>query len=308
MVALVNEGRDGLWETLVTIDMIRDEWSDPRLDLAHDTWVATSEAGEYIAVAEVWFEDNPPAEDRVYRHIGFTMHPSYRESQRELMEHLFTTALDHALARPLVDPSKQYYLKAWASANDEWKHAWLLQHGFEQIHIGCTMLRDKLDPLPGVPPLQGVRIERWSQERDRTLWQALNEGFSSEETFTPLTWQEWRDIYHSERMDPSLWYLAVTEEGGQIVGFAISEIDHESNQISGRRDGWITDLTVLEGWRNQGIGTNLLLRAIETLKEAGMSAVKVGVDSTEPHIATQLYESLGFHIIQGSCTYRRPIS
>ncbi|MBA3530912.1 MAG: GNAT family N-acetyltransferase [Ardenticatenales bacterium] len=305
MVDLVNAGRDGVWETLVTVDMIRDEWGDARLDLAHDTWAAVNENGDYIAVAEVWFEGPTSEGESVTRHIGFTLHPDHREGHTDLLEHLFSLALERARSRPHDEPGKKYYLRAWAAANDAWKHDWIRARGFEHVHIGCTMICDALETLPLPSAVEGIRIEPWSPERDQDLWLALNEGFKSEETFTPLTWAEWKNLYHSERMDPALWHLAVDVASNKIAGFALNEIDYEANEESGRLDGWVIDLTVLPEWRNQGFGTVLLLSAVQTFREAGMTAVKVGVDSTETENATTLYESLGFRVMQGSCTYRR---
>ncbi|MDQ4075207.1 MAG: hypothetical protein M3220_03055 [Chloroflexota bacterium] len=293
----------------VTADLIRDEWSDPRLNLARDTWVAVNEAGEYIAVAEVWFEEEDEEdEESTIRHIGFTMHPDYRESHADLMEHLYSLAVERARSHPM-DLDKEYYLRAWASANDAWKREWLLDHGFEYVHCGFTLLYDNLANLPAIPNVHGARIEPWSPERDDDLWQALNEGFSDDETFVPLAWEEWQAIYHgSARANPSLWRLAIDIDTEAVVGLALTEIVDIAPDVGSPREGWVTDLTVVEPWRGRGLRRALLIAALHALHDAGVSAVLMGLDSAQPESATRLPDALGFKILRGSCTYHKPLN
>ena len=305
MAALMNVCRTSEWDGKVTVDMIRNEWQDTRLNLDLDTWVAINQADDYIAVAEVWFDDPDNDESVITRHVGFNMHPAYRESNGDLMDQMLEEAMDHAVGRPLDQLNQNYVLRAWASAHDKWKHKILTSHGFEHSHCGYTMIYEDLADLPSVSSIPEVSIERWTPKRDRGLWKALNEGFSTEDSFVPLSWDEWQSLYHSGRMDPELWNLAVDQTSGRVVGLAISEIDREFNRTTNRKDGWIVDLAVIEPWRGYGIGRALLLTAMHTLRDAGINAVKMGIDSTDPSRATLLYDSLGFLIMQGSHTYHK---
>src|SRR5688572_5820502 len=79
MADLVNRSRAFDFDGPVTVDMIRVEWSDPRLKLDRDTFVAVNVEGEYVAVAEVWFNDPDDDDEVVTRHLGFAMDPEYRE-------------------------------------------------------------------------------------------------------------------------------------------------------------------------------------------------------------------------------------
>src|SRR5690349_3843564 len=73
MADLVNRCRTFDFEGPVTVDMIRDEWGDTRLSLERATFVALNANGDYIAVAEVWFNDPDNSDAVVTRHIGFAM-------------------------------------------------------------------------------------------------------------------------------------------------------------------------------------------------------------------------------------------
>lgn len=308
MAALVNASRGEEEGMTVTVDLIRDEWLDSRLNLARDTQVAVTERGEYVAATEVWFEDDLDAEHaEIIRHIGFTMHPSYRATYSELMETLFEQAIEHAHLQPRL-AGKRYFLRAWASANDTWKHEWLLAHGFQYVHCGFTLLYDGTERIPAMPSIPGIRIEPGSSEREFELWQALNEAFSTDESFVPLSLREWSDLYQSSRqMDFGLWRIAIDEASDEIVGIALTEIADIAPDVGDPQEGWITDLGVLEGWRGRGIGKALLISALHGLRTLGIHAVLMGVDSQDPDNLVHLYESVGFRVLRGSCTYRRPM-
>lgn len=307
MTDLVNACRANDMEGLVTVGMIQDEWLDPRLQLDRDTWVVVDEEGTYIAAAEVWFNDPDNDDAVITRHIGLAMRPEYRDRYPELAEDIFNRALQHAITKPFAHPEQDYVLRIWAAAKDQWKHDFALRHGFSLVHIGYTMSCDGLDELPPLPGVEGIRIEGWSEARDRGLWEALNEAFSTDDTFVPLSWEEWRELYHYDTADPKHWCLAIDVASDRVVGMALTEVDWEQPGMGRAREAWIVDLGVVPSYRNRGIGRLLLLAALHALRETGVSAVKMGIDSTDPEHATDLYHSVGFTIFQGSHTYNRPL-
>lgn len=308
MADLVNRCRAFDFDGPVTVDMIRDEWSDPRLKLDRDTFVAINAEGEYIAVAEVWFNDPDNDDEVVTRHIGFAMDPAYRDDHPELIDYLLEQAVHHAQHHPFRRPENKYVLRAWASANDPWKQNKIMGMGFQLHHIGYTMVREELEMLPAFSDIPNVQLAAWTEERDPDVMDALNESFSSDKSFTRLKWEEWQELYHGTRSTPALWRLAIDLTNDRIVGMALTEIDEETNADTGRKDGWIVDLAVRDEWRNFGIGRAVLLAAMHALHEAGMTAVLMGVDSNDPDKATQLYESLGFRVMKGSRTYLKALN
>ena len=305
--ALANACRTSKKDPIVTIDMIRQEWEDSRLRLESDTWVALNKEGHYICVAEVWFDDPDNDEAVRTRHIGFEMHPAYQREHGDLMDKLLYEAIQHASTRPFSHSNQGYVLRIWASATNPWKHEVALKHGFEHTHIGYTMIHEQLDELPPVADMPNIRFEDWRPERDVDFWIALNESFSTEPSFKPLDWSEWFKLYHDKRNDQHLWSLAINEEREDAIGLVIAEIDRQANRQSNRQDGWVVDLGVIKGWRNRGIGRALMLHVMHKLRHAGMTAVKMGIDSYDPVKATRLYKSLGFKVLHGSHTYLKTL-
>lgn len=304
MAELVNSSRTKEGQAPVTVDMIREEWSDPRFDLERDSWVAVDGEGRYVAAAEVWFEQ--PDEEIRTRHIGFTIRPEYRDSAAPLLEELVERAIAHASSYN-IDGEQSYRLRAWASANDEWKQQWSLEHGFRYAHCAYSLVHDTLDTLPPIEVPAGVRLEPWSEAQDHTVWQVLNEGFADDPTFVPLSWEEWQRLYHdSPKIDPTLWQLAIAATDERVIGLALTEIDDIAPDVGSPQEGWITDLAVLEPWRGRGVGHALLLAALHALRDAGITAVMTGLDADGPG-ATELYEDVGFRILRGSCTFHRTL-
>lgn len=309
MADLVNASRTSEEEVGVTDEMIHDEWTDPRLDLDHDTWVAVDETGRYLAAAEVWFGEPDYDRDIVIRHIGFTMLPDLYPIGADLMGSLFEQAIARGTNRPFAHPDKPYALRAWASALDEWKNQWLQRHGFRLTHVGYTMVYDDPATLPPVPAVAGVRFEVGSSARDSELRNAVNQAFSSDPTYTPLSGAEWDVLFDSAATPDAHWVLAIEEATDRVVGFAVAEIDRETNDATGQQDGWVMDLAVLPSYRGHRIGRALVLKAMNDLCEAGMTAIKMGIDSFDsPDEAMRLHQSLGFRILKGSHTYHRPLN
>lgn len=308
MAELVNASHATEFGIQVTPDLIRDEWQDPRLDLARDTRVAVNEHDEFIAATEVWLEGGDEEGAELARHIGFTMHPRYRESHAPLLETLFAQALEHARSHPRA-PDKQYHLRAWAAAQDEWKQQWVRAHGFQSAHCVLTLCHDRLDTLLPVPKAEGICIERGAPEREYDLWETLNTIFLDDEQFTPLTWDEWKALYlEPERMEPALWRLAIDEQRDAIVGIALTEMSEAALDGNPTPEGWITDFGLLvDQAQAEPVGQALLLAALHALRDAGAKQVLLGVELPDFTPALSLYKGVGFQVLHGSCIFTRPL-
>jgi len=89
------------------------------------------------------------------------------------------------------------------------------------------------------------------------------------------------------REHPDWVYVAV--EDGDIVGFATIEYDEE------QRSGRIQNNAVLEEYRNRGISTQLVERAVAELGKLG--ARHISVHTTHVPAARRVYEKAGFELV-----------
>lgn len=96
--------------------------------------------------------------------------------------------------------------------------------------------------------------------------------------------------------------LVLAWAGSNLVGFCHSATE----QVAGRRRGWIVALGVRSGYRRQGLGSALLRRAVEHLSAGGCGEIGVsgyadrylfpGVDRERYPSAPGLFRRAGFEI------------
>lgn len=93
----------------------------------------------------------------------------------------------------------------------------------------------------------------------------------------------------------------VAESDGQIVGYIMCRVEYDTlytnpNKIGKR--GHIISIAVLPRYQGQGIGTELMLKALENMKkyygaEEYYLEVRVGNE-----VALKLYKKLGFNVVK----------
>jgi RimJ/RimL family protein N-acetyltransferase len=96
----------------------------------------------------------------------------------------------------------------------------------------------------------------------------------------------------ADRMASDNSIMLVAEVGGQIIG----QLGCRGAQRKAVRHAVTLGMSVGRGWRNQGIGTALMARAIEWARNSGIVTrieVKVYVRN---EMAIHLYEKFGFQI------------
>ncbi len=109
----------------------------------------------------------------------------------------------------------------------------------------------------------------------------------------------------SPDMKPELSWVAEVDDGpGAAAGFCLCEIKEDENEQTGRSEGWIALLGTIREWRGKGLGRSLLIRGLQSLKDAGLHTALLGVDSASPTGANRLYESAGFHVRDHEFAYK----
>jgi ribosomal protein S18 acetylase RimI-like enzyme len=109
----------------------------------------------------------------------------------------------------------------------------------------------------------------------------------------PFLYPDWRKIQkdgvETVCRNRGKYITLVAERGNQVVGFVV----YESNQETKR--GEVILLAVHPDHQNDGIGTELNLRALEAMKAAGMELAVVETGGDESHApARRSYEKAGY--------------
>ena len=107
-------------------------------------------------------------------------------------------------------------------------------------------------------------------------------------------WRKARHIDHD--IDVPGGELAVAEESGIPVGYVTMMFDRET------LIGWIHNLAVDPGVRNQGLGRQLLEHALDRFRAEGMTVAKIETLEQNP-VGRHLYPSLGFREVARQIHY-----
>jgi mycothiol synthase len=169
--------------------------------------------------------------------------------------------------------------------------------------VGLQLLRNRphmaYHPLenlahPPVPP--GIQVRPYSRgQDDRSAVDTLNQAFADDWEFVPVTIEQWSLWLNSPQWRAELNLVA--SQGNQVVGLCLCVVNEERIEWLGRRDGYVDTLCVRPSFQRKGIGTALLLAALQALRTAGMVSASLDTDEDNPTQAARLYESVGFREI-----------
>jgi len=133
-----------------------------------------------------------------------------------------------------------------------------------------------------------------------------NETFKEHYNFRPNTVEETQYMIENRpEIDINGWFFAYLQ--GKPVGYVGIGIDKKFIEEKGIKRGWIWKIGVLKPERNKGVGTRLILTAMDFLKSKGMTEATLGVDDTNPTNAIELYKKVGFKIAKKEFTYLKNI-
>lgn len=94
----------------------------------------------------------------------------------------------------------------------------------------------------------------------------------------------------------SVFVVAETEAGGErgvVVGFVVGTVEREIGVYVLREYGFVHDLWVEEGYRNEGVGRQLVMLAVAGFRELGVRQVRA--DTAWGNTAARgLFERAGF--------------
>lgn len=288
----------------VTVEDISRNFEHPtNFNPYKDVLIAEVE-GKLIAHSNVnWIEK--PGKLRLYNHHVVIL-PEWRGMGiREAMlrwneQRLREIAKDHPM-----DVEKQFEVWA-ASEENEWKSL-LETESYKPFWFLLEMVRRDLDNIPDMPFPEGIEIRPVKPEHYRKIWKASQEALRDERTYTDdaFTEEAYKRLMKSPIFMPELWQVAW--EGDEIVGAIHNYIDEDENRVLNRKWGHPERVFVRRQWRRKGIAKALLARSLKAIKDYGMEAATLDVDTDNPSGAPKLYESLGFRVERQFTFFRKPL-
>ena len=170
------------------------------------------------------------------------------------------------------------------------------RHGYEFVRRFWQMETELAAEPPEPEWPDGIRVETYSPERERAIFDAIEDAFQDHWNFRPHVFEEWR-AWNVEResFDGSIWFLAL--DGDEIAGMSICVLREDA--------GWINILGVRRPWRRSGLGLALLRQSFVEFRRRGLSRAGLDVDSENPTGATRLYERAGMRVELQSDAYEK---
>jgi len=132
-----------------------------------------------------------------------------------------------------------------------------------------------------LPTLKAIMVEAFDGV-------SIDQGIEQE--FGPINGHDWkwrkaRHLDQDATRDPE--GIIVAEQAGRIVGFVSCWIDREGGM------GHVPNISLVPDARGQGLGRQLLERAMERFRAAGMTHAKIET-LAQNAVGNHLYSSLGF--------------
>jgi mycothiol synthase len=271
---------------------------DPHFDLAADARLVES-GGEVAAWGRIWHRPSGAREERAFL-LG-TVDPAHRGTGIGAVLLRWQLARAEAILRAATLSLPRF---ARARAYDHQADARRLyaRCGMAPVRYDDELLRD-LDAPAEVPVLPGVAIVPWDATRSEDARQVQNEAFADHWGSTPLDRAAWdhHNAAFGSRLDLS--FLAL--DGAVVVGVCRNGYFPDDEAVTGRRDGWIRQLSVARSHRKRGIASALIAASLQAFRTAGLTHSAIGVDSENPTGAHHLYQRLGYRPMHRVVVYQR---
>jgi mycothiol synthase len=277
-----------------TVDLVREEWALPRLDLQHDVWLLEHERGGLAGYGFCWVEapGDIVAEqivDPAARGLGLS------EFLLELGE---ARALELQAA---AAAGVEALLGVWSHHTDLARIEMVERRGFAHVRTFLRLDRDlgpEVEP-PVWPAGAEVRLFRTGQD-EAAVHAAGEEAFRDHFRPAEMDLDEWLEFRFSrDDIDAGLWFVAW--DGEEVAGAVLA--------FETPLGGYVDELFVRRPWRSRGLGRALLLEVCAELRRRGQPMAYLGVDSENPTGAMHLYESAGFRSVRGpTYFYEKAIS
>lgn len=119
--------------------------------------------------------------------------------------------------------------------------------------------------------------------------------------------ERWQHYVAWSAFRPDLTVIAEDATTHEIAGYCMIVVNEEEHKRLSVKRGWIDILGVRRPYRNQGLGTSLLLAGLQNLRDAGLQQAALGCDSENLTGATRIYERVGFQVSKTQFVYRKPM-
>jgi mycothiol synthase len=195
--------------------------------------------------------------------------------------------------------------QSWVFGGQVGAEALLRSDGYAPIRYFAEMARPLDEPIPSLPLPDGLEMRPVDPVDHRRIFDAEAEAFRDHWGSRDWTDADYGRTVGEPNLDTTLWRVAW--DGDQVVGVIVTVVFPAENEALGLKRGWLDRVSVRRPWRRRGVASALIVSALEGLRERGLDTGVLGVDADNPTGAFQLYEGLGFLVVQSGQVLARPL-
>ena len=292
---------DGL-EFSVTVESVTHQFKHmTNCDPSQDMLLAEMD-GEMIAYSRVMWQEEQDGR-LVYPHLGY-LTPEWRRRGigSAMLAYNESRLVEIASVHPKEAPK---FFQRWAANTQLDLVALLEKTGYSALRRHYEMSRPTADEVTITDLPQGLEVRPVEPEHYRKVFEADSEIFSDHPGFVQPTEEDFLEWTGGTDFNPELWQVAW--DGDKVAGMVLNFVRQEENVEYNRKRGYTEGIGVLRPYRKQGLARALLTRSIRMFQEMEYDETALGVDVKNPSGALHLYESVGYTVVKGSATYRKPM-
>ena len=284
-------------ESMVRNGLAHSSSTDPREDV-----VLGFVGDELVAVSEAMFED---ANEGMRHYQSYCyVHPEWRD--RGLGSALLPRTKDrlHEIAATHDQPAPPL-LVTWTDGPEPAARALVEANGYRAVRTYHMMVRPDLDDIQAPEPPDGIVIRPVSRDELRRVWDAMSDAFRDHFGAMDTSDTSYEGWIESPRMNPEGVICAF--DGDEVVAGVQAAITPGEYEARGYRRGWTDPVFTRRAWRRRGLAFACLGRALQVLRDWGMTSAQLGVDTENPNDALTLYRKHRFESTMTETEWHKPL-
>ena len=115
------------------------------------------------------------------------------------------------------------------------------------------------------------------------------------------------DVNNTSRLAAGSVFVVSAETIRSFAGMVRPFINTGENACFGVSRGWCENISTRAPWRGRGVASALISRALQALRDRGMTQAALGVDAQNETGALRLYQAMGFQEVARETEWRRQL-
>lgn len=267
---------------------ILDRWESDYCNVDRDSMIAVTVDGDVIATAWSYVPKIAATKWRAF--ADNFVHPRHRDPSTEEFVHDWWEARCRQRFGEKDDGLGQWlWYMAYESQSD--KILFFESHGFSPERFFDELSCDLSDPIVDRQLPEGLTVRTWETAPLADSLVVHNASFVDHWGSQPISAKSWANGANEFYL-PKASY--VVYDGRKPVSYLMAASFPHDFEDRGRSEAWIEGLGTIGTHRKRGIGSALVVRAMDEFMASDIEFAMLGVDSENPSGAYHIYESLGF--------------